>query len=239
MTNYEAVVTREGRWWMIEIPELDGLTQARRLDEVERAAREYIAVTADVPLSRVAVEISGIQVAGQDLLEAKKLVDDLRRRVKQLDGLVADLTREVASALTDAHIPVRDVSSVLGVSHQRVSQLVQAVAEGGRSDLAQVMRAAKGEYAHDLVVRLKDGRSLRILEVESPKTAKDSKKPRPRRAATKDAGHSVIRKSARSASGSAAAGRSMPKQKSLNSSYSRRRTVRRSADAEGDVDGLQ
>lgn len=215
MKNFEAVVTREGRWWMIEIPELDGLTQARRLDEVERAAREYIAVTTDVPLSQVAVEISGIDVAGHDLLEAKTLVDDLRRRAKQLDGLVADLTREVASALTDADIPVRDVSSVLGVSHQRVSQLVQAVAEGGGSDLAQVLRAAKGEYAHDLVVRLKDGRSLRILEVD-PTTAKDPKKPRPRPAATQDAGHSAIRKSARSVDRSAAAGRSTPKKRSLN-----------------------
>ncbi|WP_405068125.1 hypothetical protein OG558_42535 [Kribbella sp. NBC_01510] len=222
MKSYEAAVTREGRWWMIEIPELDGLTQARRLDEVERAAREYIAVTTDVPLSQVAVEISGIQVAGQDLLEAKALVDDLRGRARQLDALIGDLTREVASALTDADVPVRDVSSVLGVSHQRVSQLVQAVADGGASDLAQLLRAAKGEYAHDLVVRLKDGRSLRILEVESPKTAKGSKKPRPRRAAAQDAGHSVTRKaanarSARSTSSSAVAGRSAPKKESLKS----------------------
>ena len=181
---------------MVEIPELDGLTQARRLDEVDRIAREYVAVTTDVPLSQVAVEISGMEVAGHDLLEAKTLVDDLRRRAKQLDELVADLMREVASALTAADVPVRDVSSVLGVSHQRVSQLVQAVAEGGGSDLAQLMRAAKAEYAHDVVVRLKDGRSLRILEVESPKTAKASKKPRPRRAAAQDAGHSVSRKAA-------------------------------------------
>jgi predicted XRE-type DNA-binding protein len=206
MKSYEAVVTREGRWWMVEIPELDGLTQARRLDEVDRIAREYVAVTTDVPLSQVAVEISGMEVAGHDLLEAKTVVDDLRRRAKQLEELVADLTREVASALTDAEVPVRDVSSVLGVSHQRVSQLVQAVADGGASDLAQLMRAAKAEYAHDLVVRLKDGRSLRIIEVESPRTAKGSKKPRPRRAAAQDAGHSVSRK---------AAGRSAPKKERL------------------------
>jgi hypothetical protein len=59
---YEAMVTREGHWWMIEIPELNGLTQARRLDKVEEMAREYIAVTLDLPLSQVAVSISGIEV---------------------------------------------------------------------------------------------------------------------------------------------------------------------------------
>jgi predicted XRE-type DNA-binding protein len=223
MKSYDAVVTREGRWWMIEIPELDGLTQARRLDEVERMAREYIAVTTDVPLSQVAVEISGIEVAGQDLVEAKTLVEGLRRRAQELEALVADLTREVASVLTDADVPVRDVSTVLGVSHQRVSQLVQAASEGGASDLARLVRAASGEYAHDLVVNLKDGRSLRIVEVVSPEKAKDSKKSRPRRAAMQDAGHAATRnpasaRTSRGVSRSAVAGRSAPKKESLNNS---------------------
>lgn len=60
MKNYDAVVTRDGRWWMIEVPEVDGLTQARRLDEVEKMAREYIAVTLDLPISQVAASVSGI-----------------------------------------------------------------------------------------------------------------------------------------------------------------------------------
>ena len=58
MKSYDVVVTREGRWWMIEIPELDGLTQVRRVDKVEKMAREYIAVTLDAPLSQVGVSIS-------------------------------------------------------------------------------------------------------------------------------------------------------------------------------------
>ncbi|HWD82904.1 MAG TPA: hypothetical protein VG497_28580 [Kribbella sp.] len=61
MKTYEVTVRREGRWWMVAVPELDGLTQARRLDEVEQVAREYIAVSTDVPLSKVAVEVTGVQ----------------------------------------------------------------------------------------------------------------------------------------------------------------------------------
>jgi hypothetical protein len=163
--TYEVTVERDGRWWMVAIPELDGLTQARRLDEVEQMAREYIAVTTDVPLSRVAVEVSGIAAEGQDLLQAKILVDGLRRRAKDLEALVGELTREVASALTDASLPVRDVSSVLGISHQRVSQLAQA-AEG---DSTKVMRKAQQEFAHDLVIHLTDGRAVRLVEVTAPK----------------------------------------------------------------------
>jgi predicted XRE-type DNA-binding protein len=163
--TYEVTVSRDDRWWMVAVPELGGVTQARRLDEVERMAREYIAVSTDVPLSKVAVEVAGIEADGQDLLEAKTLVDGLRRRAKDLEALVAELTREVASALTDASVPVRDVSSVLGVSHQRVSQLVQAATEDAAG--AKVMRQARQEFVHDLVIRLDDGRSLQLVEVSA------------------------------------------------------------------------
>ncbi|WP_327636533.1 type II toxin-antitoxin system HicB family antitoxin [Kribbella sp. NBC_00482] len=173
MKTYEVTVSRDERWWMVAVPELGGVTQARRLDEVERMAREYIAVSTDVPLSKVAVEVAGIEADGRDLLEAKTLVDGLRRRAKELEALVAELTREVASALTDASVPVRDVSSVLGVSHQRVSQLVQAAAEDAAG--AKVMRQARQEFAHDLVIRLDDGRSLQLVEVTAPKNSRRKK----------------------------------------------------------------
>ncbi|GAA1572760.1 hypothetical protein GCM10009804_31630 [Kribbella hippodromi] len=177
MKTYGVTVSRDERWWMVSIPEIEGLTQARRLDEVERMAREYVAVTTDVPLSAVAVEVSGIEADGQDLLEAKKLVDGLRRRAKELDALVAELTREVAAVLTDASVPVRDVSSVLGVSHQRVSQLVQAAAGGAEAPSAEVLRRAREEFAQDLVIHLDDGRSLQLVEVPRTKARKRRRKP--------------------------------------------------------------
>lgn len=169
MKTYEVTVAREGRWWMVEIPEVDGLTQARRLDEVEQVAREYVAVTADLPLSQVAVEVSRIEAAGHDLLDAKTLVEDLRSQADQLESLIAEFSRGLASALTDAAVPVRDVSSVLGVSHQRVSQLVQE-AEGATSDLADVVRQL--DAAPDLLIHGKDGRVLRVVEVVPTTAAK-------------------------------------------------------------------
>ncbi|ONI72409.1 hypothetical protein BWI15_20455 [Kribbella sp. ALI-6-A] len=176
MKTYDALVTRDGRWWMIEIPELDGLTQARRLDEVEKMAREYIAVTLDVPMSQVAVSVSGVEVAGQDLLEAKALVEDLRRHAKQVEELVADLTRQLASALSSASVPVRDVSKVLGVSHQRVSQLVQSATTGPASSLARLIATAQAEHDSDLMVRLKPGHEPVIVEVKSSGKTTASKK---------------------------------------------------------------
>ncbi len=53
---YRAEVRREGKLWLVEVPAIDGLTQARRLSEAQLMARELIAVTLGVPLSEVDVE---------------------------------------------------------------------------------------------------------------------------------------------------------------------------------------
>ena len=35
MSEYKIEVERDGRWWMISVPEIEQLTQARRIDEIE------------------------------------------------------------------------------------------------------------------------------------------------------------------------------------------------------------
>jgi hypothetical protein len=57
MHTYDVGVYRDGRWWMIRIPELDGLTQARWPGEVKSMARSYIAVSTDQPIDTIAVRI--------------------------------------------------------------------------------------------------------------------------------------------------------------------------------------
>lgn len=58
MMVYDVHVTgREGRWWAIEIPALNGVTQAARLADVEAESRDYIAVTLDVAPSTVQVRV--------------------------------------------------------------------------------------------------------------------------------------------------------------------------------------
>jgi hypothetical protein len=57
MHTYEVEVNRDGRWYMIHIPELDGLTQARWPGEIKRMAREYIAVSTSTPIRDVAVRV--------------------------------------------------------------------------------------------------------------------------------------------------------------------------------------
>jgi hypothetical protein len=44
MREYEIEVTRDGRWWMIHVPEIDQLTQARHAGEIEEMAQSLIAI---------------------------------------------------------------------------------------------------------------------------------------------------------------------------------------------------
>ena len=53
MLTYDIEVTRDGKWWIIHIPVLDGLTQARFPGEIEDMARDYIAVTTDTPIEEI------------------------------------------------------------------------------------------------------------------------------------------------------------------------------------------
>ena len=55
MPTYDIEVTRDGRWWMVHIPALDGLTQARFPEEIEDMARSYIALVTDTRIENVAV----------------------------------------------------------------------------------------------------------------------------------------------------------------------------------------
>lgn len=125
MKTYTATVTREGRWWMINIPELDGITQARRLAEAELMAREYIAVTIDEKLSDIAVELHLDGIAGVEAVSERiSRIREEKIEASRLEAAAQDESVALAKDLVRAHVPLRDAAEVLGVSYQRVHQLV-------------------------------------------------------------------------------------------------------------------
>lgn len=124
--TYSVTVTREGKWWMIAIPELDGLTQARRLSEAQQMAKEYIAVTRDIPIEDVAVDIS-ISIENEE--NVLGLVEEIKTEREQAERLERDAAKKaerLARKLAADGVPLRDVGTILGVSHQRAHQLASA-----------------------------------------------------------------------------------------------------------------
>jgi predicted RNase H-like HicB family nuclease len=123
MNKYQVVITRDGRWWMISVPEIDGLTQARRLADVEQMARELIAVTLDVRLSEVAVEVTFGDIDGIPVGSCIEAISSEKAEAARLEEDAAAKTKTLVKELVAHNVPLRDIGAMLGLSFQRVHQL--------------------------------------------------------------------------------------------------------------------
>jgi len=123
-TTYTATAVREGRWWDIQVPEVGGHTQARRLSDIETMARELIAVTLDLPLSAVAVAVTITKVGSvENVSERAAAIKNARRQAAELEQWQLVQAAKLAHELIDAAVPLRDIGTILDVSFQRVHQL--------------------------------------------------------------------------------------------------------------------
>ena len=123
--DYTAVCRRIDGWWAIDVREIRGVhTQARRLDRAEAMTRDAIALLREVPADSFTVTVEphlddevdrSIAAAAEASELARQATDEARRRQRTL----------AATLLTKYRLTVRDAGSLLHVSPQRISQLVQ------------------------------------------------------------------------------------------------------------------
>jgi hypothetical protein len=136
VTAYKTIARREGEWWVIEVEGV-GATQAKRLDQVEHMARDLIAVMQDEP--NPAIELD-VEVHVDDTLD--RMVADSEQKLREGQAMVAEARAEkerIMRALQDRKLSVRDIGRLVGVSPQRVSQVI---GEGVRTGV-RTYRAVK------------------------------------------------------------------------------------------------
>jgi len=120
---YDVEITRSGKWWAIEVPDLPGTyTQAKRIDQVEETVREAIALMNNVNETSFDIEIhvsaevthliDPLDASVQAARQAKEQETACRRKV------IEDLRNQLG-------LPNRDVAALLGLSHQRVAQILK------------------------------------------------------------------------------------------------------------------
>jgi len=130
MHEYKVEVEREGRWWMVHVSDIDGLTQARRISEIEEMARSLIAISTDTPLDDVAVHITSITVPGVgDVAEKAAEITRLRAEAHRLEAAAGQAASDYAKVMTREGVPVRDIAELLDISPQRVSQIANSTYE--------------------------------------------------------------------------------------------------------------
>ena len=122
--RYAAKAIRSGDWWAITIPELKGVhSQARRLDQAEAMAREAISLFLDIPDDSIEVTVEPVLPAALQADVDKALA--VRGEAEELQREAATATARAARELVrGAKLTVREAGQVLGVSHQRVAQLL-------------------------------------------------------------------------------------------------------------------
>lgn len=54
----EATAYKEGKWWMVSIPEIDGLTQCMTIEMIPVQAADLASLILDVPADLVAVNVA-------------------------------------------------------------------------------------------------------------------------------------------------------------------------------------
>ncbi|WP_067667970.1 hypothetical protein [Nocardia miyunensis] len=135
MSTYTARVIRDEDAWMIEVPEIDRVTQALNLRQVEEMARDLIAImTGTEPDSfdlviewpaHIAASLDAYRAAGVDAEQAAA-----RATRARLDA---------AAALQSEGATVRDIGALMGVSFQRAQQIL----ESGRTGAGVAAKSRK------------------------------------------------------------------------------------------------
>jgi predicted RNase H-like HicB family nuclease len=121
---FKARCVRSGRWWAIRVPELPGVhSQAKTLDQAEGMAVEAISLFLEVDPNSISVEIEPelppeLQA---DVERARRLRSEAEARQQEAVAVTAEAAAELVQR---AHLSLRDAGRILGVSHQRVAQLL-------------------------------------------------------------------------------------------------------------------
>jgi len=124
----------ESGTWVATIPRLAGcVTQGRSLAQARRRIREALAAhTGDARAAKRALLVDDIDLGALGK-ESAGLVTSLQRERAELEErkeAVMRATKHAVHRLAKAGLSVRDVGTLLGLSHQRVQQLLE------RSDAA-------------------------------------------------------------------------------------------------------
>jgi predicted RNase H-like HicB family nuclease len=139
MTAYRVTARRSGDWWALQVPDLPGVfSQAKRLDTAGAAAQEAIAVMLDIEPEDVQVTVEPVltDAAARAVADA-----EAARRIAEAAAEWAQAAMSAAATELTKTLSQRDAGRVLGISFQRISQLLKAQIKTPSAVRAATVRA--------------------------------------------------------------------------------------------------
>lgn len=129
MTKYKGHTVRSGKWWSIEVTEglpanYSGRTQARRLNDIEKVTADMLSELLEVDVDPADIELS------VEAPESVKSAQDALTVAEANEAAARDIAfkarRLVAQLVIGEGLTMREAGRLLGISHQRVKQLVDS-----------------------------------------------------------------------------------------------------------------
>lgn len=121
--NLDATAYKEGRWWMISIPEIDALSQATTIESVPAVAADLAAIVLNVPAEDVAVHIS--YRLPEAAVRAEEDWQHAKEDLSAAEAKVTDTLREYIRTLRGSGYTLKDIGQVTGYTFQRISQILK------------------------------------------------------------------------------------------------------------------
>lgn len=132
VNTYTARVTRDEDAWMIEVPEVERVTQALSLRQVEEMARDLIAIMTDT-------EPDSFELVIEWPTDIATSLDAYRAKVAAAEKAAEDAVQarlDAAATLQGEGATVRDIGALMGVSFQRAQQIIEAARKASGADVA-------------------------------------------------------------------------------------------------------
>ena len=125
--NFKVAAHRSQGWWALEGTGEDlshpAYTQARRLDQAEDMVRDLLALHFGVGADDVG-QIDVVPVLDGALADEVSQTRQARDQAEKVRAEATIQTRRTAQHLKAQALAQRDISTLLGLSHQAVSQLL-------------------------------------------------------------------------------------------------------------------
>jgi predicted RNase H-like HicB family nuclease len=124
MAKYTATYTHEeDGWWTVRIKELQGVhSQGRSISQARNRVREALALFVDdADTAEITDDIKLPAVMRRFVMKVEAVTRDAERSLARMAKAKEHAARKLITTMS-----VRDAGAVLGLSHQRVQQLVKA-----------------------------------------------------------------------------------------------------------------
>ncbi|HEY2060682.1 hypothetical protein [Amycolatopsis sp. NBC_01480] len=124
MKTYHADVTRDGKFWLIRVREIDRSTQALRYKDVAAMAGDLIEIMEDLRSDEYDLHLT-VQLPNS-VKDHQARAEVLREQAQRKQAEAAAESRAAVQELLALGLSQREAGDILGVSFQRVSQLAKS-----------------------------------------------------------------------------------------------------------------